>query len=98
MPAADNCRAIASVSVPLRAISASRPGLQKLGAIEPSSPRPGTYMPSVLGPMSQHPAARARDVTSSASCTGTYSATATMVRTRAAMQSATASRKPSGGV
>ena len=61
MPAADSCRAIASVSVPLREISASRPGLQKLGAIEPSRPRPGTFMPSVFGPRSQHPhAAHAR--------------------------------------
>ncbi len=67
MPAADNCRAIASVSVPLRAINASLPGLQKLGAIEPSRPRPGTYMPSVFGPISQQPAARARVATANAS-------------------------------
>ncbi len=60
MPAAVSCRAIASVSVPLRAITASRPGLQKLGAIEPSRPRPGTNMPSVFGPTSQEPATRAR--------------------------------------
>jgi hypothetical protein len=62
-----NCRAIASVSVPLRATTASRPAVQKLGAIEPRRPRPGTYMPSVLGPISHAPAARARATASSAS-------------------------------
>ena len=98
MPASVSCRAMASVSVPLRVITARRPGLQKLGAIEPSSPRPGTNIPSVFGPISQQPAARAAAAASSASCTGTYSATATIVRMRAAAQAATASRTPSAGV
>ncbi len=98
MPASVNCRAKASATVPLRTMTASRPAWQKLGAMEPSNPRPGTNRPSVFGPMSQLPAARASAAAASASCTGTYSAAAMMVGMRAAAHSAMASRTPSAGV
>ena len=87
IPARVSCRAMASVScMPLRVITASRPAVQTRRN-RPRSPRPGTNIPSV-GPISQRPRPHWRAAASSASYTGTYSATATMVRMRAAAQAA----------
>ena len=96
MPAAVSSRAMVRVSVPLRQSTATRPGVQKEGAMEPSSPSPGTQRPSVFGPTIQDPAARAARAASSVSCTGTYSAATTMLGMPAAAR--TASSTPSGGV
>ena len=96
MPAMLSSRAMVSVSVPLRHMTATPPGMQKLGAMEPSRPWPGMQRPSVFGPTSQDPAARAAWAASMASWTGTYSAATTMLGMPAAAR--TASSTPSGGV